>query len=500
MTTRINPNVQSIRVLLVDDDEDDYFITNDLVRDIRRVNITLDWEPDYGQALTRIMTGNYDLFLIDYRLGEHSGIELVNRAIQMGNVMPYIVLTGQEDAGGIDLDALKAGATDYLIKGRLDTYNLERAIVYALERTRVLEELFEKDQRARTLFRKSSDAIFAADVNDYFIEVNEAACRLFRTEQDEFVGMKMADLFADPTDYREFREHITDPATAGSPMEVILKSKTGHKINCLLTTDMLTDSNGKLKGFQGIVHDITQRKKAERELMFAEKLGMTGRIARSIAHEVRNPLTNVILSVEQLKYELPPDNDSYTFYIDIISNNCKRINQLITELLDSAKPAELLLKQNNINDAIEEATALAGDRMKLLNIRLIKDFDNNVPNFSFDKDKMKLALLNIIINALEAMPGDEGVLNVSSRLHDNIVTITIEDNGLGIPKENLGKLFDAFFTGKKNGMGLGLTTTQNIVSTHKGTIDIESEIGKGTKFHINFNLSTQEVAEKAAAL
>ena len=482
-------SVQQINVLLVDDDEDDFLITNHLLAEIKRVNFTLDWVSDYAEALEKIGSGRYDVFLIDYRLGMHSGIELVNRAVELGNRLPYIVLTGQDNES-TDMSAFKAGATDYLIKSKLDSYILERAIRYALERNRINEVLYEKDRRARTLFENSSDGIFITDFNDYFLEVNMAGCNLFKAEKESLMKLQLPDLFALRDDYRVFREYRAGLAASGSggTKEVELRAMNGDKINCIITTDFLTDSSGKIKGFQGIVHDITQRKKAERELLFAEKLGMTGRIARSIAHEVRNPLTNVILSVEQLKLELPPDED-YNFFIDIISNNCRRINTLITELLESSKPAELNLMPNDIKSAVDSALLLAADRIKLLNITLIKDFEADIPPFPFDLLKLRTAFLNIIINAIEAMPVTGGRLKIAINRRKNFVLVTIEDNGLGIPKENIGKLFDAFFTGKKAGMGLGLTTAQNIISTHKGTIEIESEVGSGTRFIISFNLN-----------
>jgi signal transduction histidine kinase len=236
---------------------------------------------------------------------------------------------------------------------------------------------------------------------------------------------------------------------------------------------------------QGIIHDITKRKKAEMELRNMEKLAVSGRIARTIAHEVRNPLTNVNLSIEQLRNELGEKADEFQLYFDIIIRNCERINQLITELLNSAKPATLQNEAATINEIVMDTIALAKDRIDLKHIKLVQDL-KSTSKVTADKVKLQTALLNIIINAVEAMEENKGVLEVCTIDKFDTCKVVIKDNGAGIKKDDLNKLFDPFFSGKPKGMGLGLTTAQNIIFTHKGTIDVESEPGKGTTFVIGF--------------
>ncbi len=240
-------------------------------------------------------------------------------------------------------------------------------------------------------------------------------------------------------------------------------------------------------GFVVTLTDISQRKQTEQQLLVSEKLALTGRFARTIAHEVRNPLTNITLSVGQLKSELEIEDPSLLQYFDIIRRNCERINQLITELLNSTRPDEFNFLDYSVTALIEETIYLSNDRIKLKEINLTKDLQHQRDIVKIDPIKLKIALLNIIINAIEAMRPGEGRLIIRTYERKSILYISVKDNGIGIPKENLDQLFEPFFTGKIKGTGLGLTSTQNIINYHNGTIRVESEVGKGTEFIISLN-------------
>jgi len=241
-------------------------------------------------------------------------------------------------------------------------------------------------------------------------------------------------------------------------------------------------------GLAVTISDISKRKNALKELVDSEKLAVTGRIARTIAHEVRNPLTNINMSLEQLREEVTHPNDSVQMYFEIIKRNSDRINQLITELLNSSRPARLEMQNYSVNRLLDETLELAFDRIHLKKINLEKKLDSTIPQLMLDAPKMKTALLNIIINAVEAMEEGKGVLSVQSHKADSQCLIEIMDNGCGISKENLGNLFDPFFSKRDQGMGLGLFATQNIIRTHKGDVSVESDIGKGTKFTISLGI------------
>lgn len=473
-----------IHILLVDDDEDDFVLTRDMLNQVKNQQYQVDWAPDYDRAVEAIKRGDHDIYFVDYLLGEKTGIDLLNEARRQGVTRPMVMLTGKGDRS-VDLEVMKLGAADYLAKDKIDSYLLERTIRYALERAQSLEALRENEMKYRNIFEKSRDVIYITDKEGNIIDINPSATRLFGYTRDELLKMNARKLYANENDRKRFEESIERRGEIEN-FEVTLVTKDGIRKDCMLTAIMQQGSNGETY-YQGIVHDLTQRKKTEREIRSIEKLAVIGRVARTIAHEVRNPLTNVNLSVEQLKNEVQSDDDTIGMYFDIITRNCERINQLITELLNSAKPAALTFTSYRVDKLLDETLELAHDRIKLKEIKVETDYSGKVGEIPMDPAKMRTALLNIIINAIEAMKEGEGVLKITTHLEDEKCVIAIQDNGSGISEENLGRLFEPFYSGKPKGMGLGLTTTQNIIYNHKGSIEVESKEGIGTTFYITLN-------------
>lgn len=478
-------NEEIIRILLVEDDEDDYLLTKALVSAKENASIKLDWVDSYEQALEVIDTKQHDVYLVDYRLGAYTGIDLIQEAFKMGCRAPMILLTGQDDLT-VDQSALELGAADYLVKGRIDAQLLGRSIRYALRQASVLAEVAQKENKYRSLFERSIDAIFVANDELRFQDANSSVERLLGYNRDELRRLNPARLFADLNQLRNLRFNVREHGQI-KDFETTLIHRNGRKRICLISVWSVEDVVGHPKWYQGIVRDITDQKRAQQELIMAEKLSMTGKIARSIAHEVRNPLTNLSLALEQLKDELDTDNEYITMFTDIIGRNVDRIGQLITEMLNSSKPRDLDRKRQDFNTVVKETLQLVSDRIKLKRMRLETNFSADDCSALLDRDQVKTALLNILVNAVEAMEEGKGVLSVRTACTDNNrLYVEVTDNGGGISDAHRQRLFDPFFTGKSGGMGLGLTATQNIINSHKGSIEVESQESKGTTFRLYF--------------
>jgi len=231
---------------------------------------------------------------------------------------------------------------------------------------------------------------------------------------------------------------------------------------------------------------------ANKELMqmrHAEKFAATGRIARTIAHEVRNPLTNIDLAVSQLKTDINNLDENSTMLFDMINRNSKRINQLITELLNTTRFLDLNFENASVNDLLDSALDLAKDRIELNHVHIQKNYSDDLKYIAVDQSRIKIAFLNIIVNAIEAMEPDKGILQLITRSENNKCIVEIHDNGIGMDTIAISKLFEPYFTTKTKGNGLGLANTQNIILNHKGTITVESIPGKGSIFIIKFDFA-----------
>ncbi|MBA3971719.1 MAG: ATP-binding protein, partial [Bacteroidetes bacterium] len=199
------------------------------------------------------------------------------------------------------------------------------------------------------------------------------------------------------------------------------------------------------------------------------------------------PLTNINLSIEQLEEYI--SDKEYEQYFDIVKRNSKRINDLVTELMENSKPVESHKSAlTAVQTILDNAIGFAKDRAKLKNIQIITDLQLKDEKVLADESKLTIAVLNIVMNAIEAVDANTGMIEIKSSSESKKCFISIEDNGCGISEENLTKVFEPYYTSKSNGMGLGLASSHNIIHSLKGKIDITSEVGKGTKFTIELDI------------
>ena len=206
------------------------------------------------------------------------------------------------------------------------------------------------------------------------------------------------------------------------------------------------------------------------------------------AHEIRNPLTNINLAVFMLKALVKVENIAK--YVDIIDRSSVRINEIVNDFLQSSRNDPAKKDHISINQLLDEILEIEKDRIILKNISVQKFYTTSFCELLLDKPKITIALLNIIVNAIEAMPSESGELKLTTSLRNGKCIVTIEDNGCGISKKNIKNIFKPYFTNKPNGMGIGLAAAYDILISHQAGVNVASEENKGTCFIISFNLST----------
>jgi len=267
---------------------------------------------------------------------------------------------------------------------------------------------------------------------------------------------------------------------------------------------MVRDKKGRITGTLSSGEDITERKRTEAELIRSEKLASVGQLAAGVAHEVNNPLAGILVYIKLLlkKYK---DNKLQTEQTEEqlkkISRETERCSRIIKNLLDFSRQTEVTLRPVDINKVIEATFSIVGHQISLKNIRLKQNLMKRLPLIQGDFDQIQQALMNIVLNAAQAMPngGDLAVTtSVAKRvkIDDSIkdaIRIDISDTGVGIPQENMNKLFTPFFTTKETGkgVGLGLSVVHGIIERHHGKIEIESNPGAGTIFSIYLGIKDE---------
>ena len=476
---------REMKIVIIDDDEDDFYIIADYLRAIEGNIFVIDWCNNYQDGLKLLRQRKYDIYLVDYRLGSRTGLELLHEISSEDFNEPFILLTGR-GSKNIDIEAIKSGATDYLVKSELTTEKLERCLRYSIERSAAIKELRSRESKYRHLFEGSKDAVFIASNELVLTEVNDAASILFTNSIRDITGKNFYDFIKYPVQRELLLSRIERKDTIND-FEIEIENLDKDSRSCLLSVSYLDNSDGE-PFLYCILHDITNIKRAEVANIQAQKLAANERLMRVLAHEIRNPLNNISLSADNFE-SAADDPETQRNLIEIVKRNCLRINHIITELLDLTKPQELSFQQHTLQEIVDESIAMNTDRINLHKIAVQKDYPDHPLQISANKSKLIIAFTNILVNAIEAMETNKGKLDISINAFPEYHQVSIRDNGKGIPEEYLTKLFEPFFTLKKNGMGLGLAASYSIIQSHKADMKVESEVNEGTNFILRFKRS-----------
>ena len=232
--------------------------------------------------------------------------------------------------------------------------------------------------------------------------------------------------------------------------------------------------------------EISERKQLENQLIRSERLAGVGVLAAGIAHEIRNPLGNISSSAQICLSKYNPKNETRDF-LEIIQEESEKANAIIKGLLDFANPREVKLKKGSVCQVIKNVLNSVNARCMENNIELKTKCPSTIPRIMLDEKWLEQAFLNLILNAIQAMPrGGELKISASADFNQKLLTVKIEDTGVGISKINLSKIFDPFYTTREDGVGLGLSLCHQIISDHNGLMQVESTIDKGTTVKISF--------------
>lgn len=617
---------KNMKILLVEDDEDDYVITRNMISEINEKKFEMEWVSSFHEGVDSIWQSNYDVCLLDYRLGKHSGLELLQKVKAKHIDLPIIVLTGAGDRE-IDLQVMNEGAADFLVKGKFDASGLERTIRYAVAHKNSVKALRDaekhlRDREAafRLMFADNPLPMWVYDLETLkFLEVNERAISYYGYSREEFLRMFIEDIR--PTeDKKKLRDHIKSERAAlensghwrhllkgGRVIDVEIISHTlmfggrravlvvsqditerkrmqeflqesekkyrsyfeedlaGHYISSpdgtllecnpaflrifsfpsveeakatnlgslyrdpaerahfldLIRTNKklefhetemtrldgktlyavenvigVFDDAGKLIQVRGFVFDDTRRRELEEQLIQSQKMESLGTLAGGIAHDFNNILSIIVGHAHLLDKE----RGSVKENVQTIVKSVHRGAALVRQLLTFARKEEVRLESILINDIISDVHSLLRETFPKT-IRISLQLTTNLPPIVADSTQMHQVLLNLCVNARDAMPRGgmltistqlESGQSVSEKLHKalgrDFVHVIVSDTGTGMDEATKARIFEPFFTTKERdrGTGMGLATVYGIVEMHHGHIEVVSVLGKGTEFHLYF--------------
>lgn len=334
--------------------------------------------------------------------------------------------------------------------------------------------LKESEQRLKSLFDHNSDAIFSLDQNGHFIGLNTAAEKLTGFQEKELINQSFYRGIV-RKDRQKVKQHFQQ-SLQGKLLELEVGSYTkgGSQIELFVkTVPIIVDHQ--IVGIYAIARDITEQKRTNEFLQKTEKLSVVGQLAAGVAHEIRNPLTAVKGFIQLLQSQYKEHQP----YFDVMLSEMDRINFIVTEFLYLAKPQITSFDKKDLRVLIQNIITLLQTQAILNNVQIRTEFQPEIPIILCGEDQLKQVFINILKNAMEAMPAG-GEIVISMRLESDKLLIRFVDQGSGIPPERIPRLGEPFYTTKEKGTGLGLMISYRIVEAHKGTITINSIEGQGT--------------------
>lgn len=353
------------------------------------------------------------------------------------------------------------------------------------ENIRVSADLKESEQKYQTLVEDISDGYFVIE-DGVIVFANQVFCRMHGYALHEVPGKEFAQ-FVHP----ESREEVagvyrkTRQAMSLSHLfEYLRLTRDGRSLSTEMTAKTVRYEN-KLVDI-GICRDITERVNMEHRVREAERMAYIGRITTSLSHEIRNPLSAIKMNLRIL-HNTRQFTEADWRHIDISVNEVMRLEAILDELLDFAKPLRLQMGKCSVNDTLESCLELLNVKFQQKGLVITRSLDSDLPLIYADSKKLSQAFINLLLNAFDASE-EHGTLWVKSGYHpdedDPCIEAVVEDEGPGISKKQRDDIFEPFFTTKANGTGLGLTNTKQILDAHGGWIDVTARSPHGASFHV----------------
>lgn len=364
---------------------------------------------------------------------------------------------------------------------------------YTRELTQKNEENRSMKEYLESIISQTADAIHITDIEGRVLLVNPAFESLYGWKSEEIIGSHLD--FIPPFEEEDNRlawrqEEEAYGKTVSVVTETVRLRKDGSCVEVGISVSPIYDQEGKITAFISISRDMTEHNKMDELLRRSEKLTTVGQLAAGVAHEIRNPLTT-LRGFLQMQQQTKTIN---TMHTDVMLAELDRINLIVSEFLILAKPQAVQFQTKDVRFTVGDVVSLLDSEAHLHNIEFQVLFSQQPVFVHCEENQLKQVFINVLKNAMEAMPkGGKIALQLEAGQGGQAV-LRVIDEGEGIAKERLHKLGEPFYTNKEKGTGLGLMVSQRIIESHRGTMLIESELGKGTVVTITLPLASAEEA------
>jgi signal transduction histidine kinase len=357
------------------------------------------------------------------------------------------------------------------------------------QRMRNVEEVFSAlKENLDQILGNLQDGILLFTGGGRAVLVSEAARRFLHVESGPILGLHAQEIFDKSTVLgRTLREAFD----SGSTLEKEeIRTETGHRIQASL--DYIYDEETRRDlGALVTLHDLESVEAIESELELSRRMAAIGRLTSGVGHEVKNPINAIVVHLELLKNKLGDGNTQAARHLEVIDAEIHRLDRVVQTLVDFSRPVELQLKEQDLRQPIGDVLVLSRDELSTRNVTLDGSLPSNPVIANVDADLLKQAVINVIQNGAQAMP-EGGRLRVVLEEDKKNAVLRIADEGTGISEEIRDKIFDLYFTTKSEGSGIGLAMTYRILQLHHGSVEVQSNVSRGTEFVLRIPLAATE--------
>ena len=480
---------EPVRVLVIDDDEDDYVMIRDMLQQVGGAPAAVDWAPSYEAGLDGFREAVHDVYLLDYRLGGRTGLDLFREVHGKKQRAPVILMSGHGNHV-VDMAAMRDGFSDYIPKERIGPSLLEHSIRYAIMRKRT-----EAEQRLGAIVESSHDAVIRLDLDGTIKSCNAGAYRVFGLLSPNVIGQPLACI--ERADAQGVIAALLDRVREEEDVDrvdISVQKADGTAIDVSAQVSAIRGEHGAVEGFSVIAHDITERKRARER---------RDRFVAVASHELRTPMTTILGFAELL---LTRDESAAVQHdwLRMIHDEGLRMKAIINDMLDVARineGFEIRSEPTGILAILE--TVVADARGRAPDHAVLVDGDPSLPLVIGDPQKLTQVFSNLVDNAIKYSPNGGDVL-VSAQLDpaSRCVVVSVADQGLGISEEEQRNLFTTFHRVQRaetiniGGTGLGLYIVKGLTEMMNGKIWVEGVRDQGTTFYVA--LPAESVADESA--
>lgn len=396
-----------------------------------------------------------------------------------------------------NLDYATGGSIDEDAESDHDEYGLVTLKIASLGRqVRDAKEIFSalKDN-VDQLMANLQDGLMLFTREYHVVLVSASVERFLGRPRGEMLGRSAKDVFRAGTPLNTL---LLDAFERRRPlMQREVESANGRRVQVSL--DFIQEKSTQI-GALLIIRDTESVRRLEDEIEMSRRLSASGRLTRGVAHEVKNPINAIVLHLHLLQNKLQQMDPGTRRHVDIIGSEIHRLDRVVQILVDFTRPRDLKLEEVDLRRLLEEVAALAAPDADQHAVAIVRNLPNDPLTVKADLDFMKQAILNIVINGVQAMTGG-GQLTISAKRDEGMVVVEVQDTGPGIPREAQEKIFELYFTTKQGGSGIGLAQAYQVMQWHYGSVDFETVEGKGTTFRLCIPLaeSTLDAAREVAA-